>query len=65
MNEIEVDVEKDEPAVSVTEINSLKNQPSKSTLAPRAKSPLCHCDYPSIMPLSATHSPLPSRTAHI
>jgi hypothetical protein len=64
MNEAEVDVEKNEPAVSVTETHSLNSQPSKSTLAPRAQSPLCQCECPSIMPPSAMHSPLPSHTVH-
>jgi hypothetical protein len=62
MDEVEADVEKNEPTVSVTEVNSQIGQTSQVI---RALSPVCQCEHPSIPPRTATQSPrLPSHPTH-
>jgi len=46
----EVDVEKNEPAVSVTAVDSQVNRNSKSGQDTRAPSPVCRCEHPSLPP---------------
>lgn len=46
----EVDVEKNEPTVSVTAIDSQVNQISKNGQDTRAPSPVCRCEHPSLPP---------------
>ncbi|OAL00659.1 hypothetical protein IQ06DRAFT_348009 [Phaeosphaeriaceae sp. SRC1lsM3a] len=54
----EVDMEKNEPSISVTDVNSQGSQYSKSTRSTRAPSLLCTCEHPNpITNQTAVHSP--------
>jgi len=53
----EVDVEKAEPAVSVTEVNSQISQVTKSSKITRAPSPECQCAHPNPLPRITTQPP--------
>lgn len=46
----DLDVEKNEPAVSVTAVDSQASQISKSTYGTRAPSPVCNCEHPNPLP---------------
>jgi hypothetical protein len=63
----EIDVEKNEPTVSVTEVDSQTSQSSKSTQDTRAPSPVCRCEHPNpVSPRVAMQPPrLPPHLEHV
>jgi hypothetical protein len=61
----DLDVEKNEPAVSVTAFDSQASQISKGIHDTRAPSPECTCEYPNPLP-PHTHPPrLPSHSRQV
>ncbi|KAH8732328.1 hypothetical protein GQ44DRAFT_602193 [Phaeosphaeriaceae sp. PMI808] len=51
----DAEVEKGEPDVSVTEVDSQVSQVSKSSQNTRAPSPECQCQHPNIYSVSYSH----------